>query len=61
MVSQVEVVSGIPGSDHDAIQFSVKSTKPSWLGIIVSPMTLKRLTLIDSETFSVRSPGTAAS
>ena len=29
MASQLEVVSGIPGSDHDAIQFSVKSTKPT--------------------------------
>ena len=29
MVSQLEVVSGIPGSDHDAIQFSVLSTKPT--------------------------------
>ena len=29
LVSQVEVVSGIPGSDCDAIQFSVKSTKPT--------------------------------
>ena len=29
MVSQVEVVSGIPGSDHEAIEFLVKSTKPT--------------------------------
>jgi len=29
MVSQVEVVSGIPGSDHEAIESLVKSTKPT--------------------------------
>ena len=41
--------------------FQSSLPNPPWLGITVSPMTLKRLTLINSETFSVRSPGTAAS
>ena len=41
--------------------FQLNLPNPPWLGITVSPMTLKRLTLIDSETFSVRSPETAAS
>ena len=58
LVSQVEVVSGIPGSDHDAIQFSVKSAKPTLVRHNRFTYNFKKA---DFDRFSVRSPGTAVS
>ena len=51
-------MSGIPGSDHEAIEFSVKSTKPTLVRHNRFTYNFKKP---DSETFSVKSPETAVS
>ena len=55
-ISQVDVVDGIPGSDHEAVQFLIRATKPATVRQNRSVYNFMGL-----ETFLVRFLGTAVS